>query len=78
MKDHINGLKNGLDHLIQGFCYSNLTREIGGLKLASTINIVLQANRLTKCVEKNYETLNKGNKNFPFLILLPHNFVTPK
>ena len=27
------------------FCYSNLTRETGGLKLASTITLVLQANR---------------------------------
>ena len=35
--------------LILGFCYSNLTRETGRLELASTITLVLQANRLTKC-----------------------------
>ena len=35
--------------LILGFCYSNLRRETGGLKLASTITLVLQANWLTKC-----------------------------
>ena len=31
------------------FCYSYLTWETGGLELASTIIIVLQANRLAKC-----------------------------
>ena len=31
------------------FCYSNLRRETGGFELASTITLVLQANRLTKC-----------------------------
>ena len=31
-----------------GFCYSNLRRETGGLELASTITLVLQANRLIK------------------------------
>ena len=30
------------------FCYSYMTWETGGLKLASTIILVLQANRLTK------------------------------
>ena len=34
--------------LIIGFCYSNLRRETGGLAFASTITLVLQANRLTK------------------------------
>ena len=38
-----------LDDLILGFCYSILIRETGGLKLASTITLVLQAKRLTKC-----------------------------
>ena len=33
----------------QLFCYSNLRRKTGGFKLVSTINLVLQANRLTKC-----------------------------
>ena len=31
------------------FCYSYFTWENGGLELASTIILVLQANRLTKC-----------------------------
>ena len=31
------------------FCYSHMTSETGGLELASTIILVLQANRLTKC-----------------------------
>ena len=31
------------------FCYSNLRRETGGFELASTVTLVLQANRLTKC-----------------------------
>ena len=30
------------------FCYSNLRRVTGGLELASTITLVLHANRLTK------------------------------
>ena len=34
---------------IQGFCYSYMASETGGLELASTIILVLQANRLTKC-----------------------------
>ena len=35
--------------LILGFCYSYLTLETGGLELATTIILVLQANQLTKC-----------------------------
>ena len=31
------------------FCYSYLTWETGGLELASTIILALQANRLTRC-----------------------------
>ena len=38
-----------LDELILGFCYSDLTLETGGLELTSTITLILQANRLTKC-----------------------------
>ena len=38
-----------LDELILGLCYSELALETGGFKLASTITLVLQANRLTKC-----------------------------
>ena len=38
-----------LDELIVGFCYSNLTLETSGFELVSTITLVSQANRLTKC-----------------------------
>ena len=38
-----------LDELVLGFCYSYLTLETGGFELPSTITLVLQANRLTKC-----------------------------
>ena len=38
-----------LDELILDFCYSDLALETGGFELASTITLVLQANRLTKC-----------------------------
>ena len=46
-----------LDELILGFCYSDLTLEVGELELASTINLVLQANRLTKCVSHHIDIL---------------------
>ena len=38
-----------LDELILDFCYSDLTLETGGFEVASTITLVLQANRLSKC-----------------------------
>ena len=38
-----------LDELTLGFCYSDLTLETGAFELASSITLVLQANRLTKC-----------------------------
>ena len=38
-----------LDELILGFCHSDLTLETGGFELASTITLVIQTNRLTKC-----------------------------
>ena len=38
-----------LDGLILGLSYSDLTLETGGFELASTIVLVLQANRLTTC-----------------------------
>ena len=41
------------DDLILGLCYSNLTLETGGFELASTITLVLQANRLIKCARRN-------------------------
>ena len=37
-----------LDELILGFCYIDLTLETGGFELASTITLVLQANRLNQ------------------------------
>ena len=37
-----------LDELILGFCYRDFTWETGRFELASTITLVLQANRLTK------------------------------
>ena len=46
-----------LDELILGFCYSNLTLEIGGLELPSIITLVLQAIRLTKCASHPSATL---------------------
>ena len=36
------------DELALGFCYSDLTLETGWFDLASTITLILQANRLTK------------------------------
>ena len=41
-----------LDELTLGFCYSDLTQETGEFELASTITLVLQANRLTKNDDK--------------------------
>ena len=41
-----------LDELILGFCYSDLTWETGGFELASTITLVLQANRRTRCAAR--------------------------
>ena len=38
-----------LDELTLGFSYSDLTWETGGFEFASTISLVLQANRLTRC-----------------------------
>ena len=46
--------------LVIDFCYSNLTRETGELKLTSTITLALQANRLIKCAshpKELFETL---------------------
>ena len=41
-----------LDELILGFCYSDLTLETARFELASTLTLVLQANRLTKCASQ--------------------------
>ena len=45
-----------LDELIQGFCYSDLRWETGGFELASTVTLVLQANRLTRCASRSMVT----------------------
>ena len=42
------------DDLDLVFCYSNLRRETDGLELASTIILMLQANRLTKYASQQY------------------------
>ena len=44
-----------LVELIPGFVTAILTWETGGLELASTITLVLQANRLTKCASLFYK-----------------------
>ena len=41
------------DNLILAFCYKNLRQETDGFELASTITLILQANRLTKCASHN-------------------------
>ena len=61
-----------LDELILGFCYSDLTLETGGFALASTIILVLQANRLIKCASHPYPSLvlpsfNKTTQSHPFI-----------
>ena len=43
-----------LDELILGFSYSDLAWETGGFELPSTITLVLQANRLTKCANHQW------------------------
>ena len=43
-----------LDELILGFCYSDLTMEIAGFELASTITLVLKASGLTKCASHSF------------------------
>ena len=45
-----------LDNLIRGFCYNNLSRKTGELELASTITLVLQANRLIKFASHPYSS----------------------
>ena len=57
------------DDLIVGFCYSNLTQKTDELELASTITLVLQANRLIKCashpknLQVNPKTIGAVNKD---------------
>ena len=53
-----------LDDLILGFCYSSLSLETGGFELiTSTITLVLQVNRLTKCAS------HPGMYSSPFSIV---------
>ena len=57
------------------FCYSYLTWETGGLEFASTIILVLQANRLTNSAfSQNQDTLfhfsRKSRKDLPQLLPL--------
>ena len=47
-----------LDDLILGFCYNNLKQDTDGLELASTITLVLQTNRLSKCASSPEKTCN--------------------
>ena len=43
------------DELTLSFCYRNLTLKTGGFELTSTtITLVLQANRLTKCASHGF------------------------
>ena len=44
------------------FCYSNLTLEAGGFELASTIMLVLQVNRLTKCASHLFKLSSTSEK----------------
>ena len=55
-----------LDESLLGFSYSDLTWETGGFELASTITLVLQANRLTKCAIHNLPSL-LSNKSLVFV-----------
>ena len=58
------------DELILSFCYSDLTLETGGFELASSITLVLQANRLTKCASHAKGALTFASPGFPFLLPL--------
>ena len=51
-----------VDELILRFCYSDLTLETGGFEFASTVILVLQTNRLTKC---NYSDFSEAS--YPIL-----------
>ena len=51
------------DELILSFCYSDLTLETGGFQLASTIPLVLQANRLTKCTSHTKKIFYKSKQS---------------
>ena len=63
-----------LDEMILAFCYCDFTLETGGFELASTINLLLQANGLTKCASHpNFivnSTLTKKNKKNAYLELM--------
>ena len=50
-----------LDNLILGFLLQDLTRETGGFELASTITLVLQENRLTKCASHPHHQIKRND-----------------
>ena len=52
------------------FCYSNLRLETGGFELASTITLVLQANRLTKCASHPAGLLFMILRHFRLLLMV--------
>ena len=59
--------------LIQGFWYSYLTMEIGGLELALTIILVLQANQLTQYKARGLQlNLKRDNVTGVFLWILQY------
>ena len=59
--------------LIQGFWYSYLTMEIGGLELALTIILVLQANQLTQYKVRGLQlNLKRDNVTGVFLWILQY------
>ena len=61
-----------LDELILGYCYSDLTWETGGFELPSTITLVLQANRPTKCASHPSVIISA---NHSFMLCFPSIFL---
>ena len=58
-----------LDDLILSFCYSNLSRETGGLELASTITLVLQANYKCTSVQITSVLVTPNPYKIPFVVV---------
>ena len=54
------------------FCWSYFIWETGGLELASTINLVLQTNRLTKCASHPFRRLYITFDGYILLLALPY------
>ena len=61
--------------LILCFCYCNLRRETSGLELASTIALVLQANRSAKCAIQPNLILFWDRYNVLIKLTLPLYFI---